>query len=173
MDSAEKDLNHYIQLLKTQKRTVILSVPGIISNWNNQKDIDVLIAALNENYWLIRTCAATALGNLQAVAAVPSLLDAYNNDEDEDVREEIVRTLGKIRDSRAFDTLINALENDPESTVRYFAAIALGELGDVRAIPHLIKVEEKDFAITRERDEVRDGAAEAIAILTKNEQKRN
>ena len=58
-------------------------------------------------------------------------------DENKNIRQQAVRTLGKIGGPRAVDPLIQAM-NDNDKGVRYWAILALGKIGDKRAVDPLI-----------------------------------
>lgn len=82
----------------------------------------------------VRYCAAEALGRIGDRRAVPSLIEALNNERDEAVRQLIIESLGQLRDRRAVDVLIQATRHF-NFRVRHKAILALRRIGDRRAIP--------------------------------------
>lgn len=70
----------------------------------------------------VRAAAATALADLEANEALPTLLFAME-DDDPHVRQMAISALGEIRDARACVRLERAL-SDPRPEVRYQAIIA-------------------------------------------------
>ncbi|GHO64066.1 hypothetical protein KSC_029580 [Ktedonobacter sp. SOSP1-52] len=92
--------------------------------------------------------ATTALASIGEPAFEPLLLAL--KDEDSNVRQEVVDTLGKLRDPRALDPLVQALQ-DEQDAVRTFAADALATLGDKRAIEPLIALLSDEHWLVRVR----------------------
>lgn len=101
------------------------------------KDISVtmvLIEALKNNKDpYVRIEATKALGKIRETRAVPSLINALENDENESfsrygaetLRSSAAEALGKIRDTQAVPSLIYSLENDESESVCNSAAEAL------------------------------------------------
>ncbi len=79
----------------------------------------------------LRSTAADVLGTLGNPEAVPFLLQAAD-DAEEDVRTRIAFALGKLGDAQAVPTLIDLL-HDQQWSVRANAAQALGMIGDSSA----------------------------------------
>jgi HEAT repeat protein len=105
-----------------------------------------------------RAAAATALGRLSDVAALPALIAALG-DADADVAREAAASLGLLRSVVAVEPLIAVLDNRDgyfHSVVRVAATHSLGQLGDLRAIVPLLK------AI---HDPIAEASAEAIRTL--------
>jgi len=84
-----------------------------------------------------RQRAAIALGASGNSNAVEPLIEALE-DEDDFVRNFVVRALGSIGDARALEPLVKATE-DPNLLVRRSAVAALGNLGNPEAFDPLIK----------------------------------
>jgi HEAT repeat protein len=99
---------------------------------NDEIDFNIRILADQSLAATVRSGAASFLGNSKDPRAVPSLINALN-DEDTGVRREAVMALGEMKDSRAVPFLINALR-DKDKGIRFEAAKALGKFNDPRAI---------------------------------------
>ncbi len=99
--------------------------------------IPSLLEALRHAEWLVRLHAVEALGKMRSSAAVEPLLSVLFNDQDQAIREDVVRALGQIGDGRAVEFLVTAMK---EPGLRTLAVEALGRIGDRRAVPVLINV---------------------------------
>lgn len=83
--------------------------------------------------------AARALGNFAgSEPALASLLKAFSDEDEPQVREGIVMSLGALRDSRAVG-LLSSLLGDKSFAVRHAAIQALGTIGSSEALPLLHK----------------------------------
>jgi HEAT repeat protein len=105
-----------------------------------------------------RATAATALGRLADVAAVPALIAALG-ESDADIAREAATSLGLLHNAAAVEPLIAILKNHDgyfHSVVRAAAARSLGQLRDLRAVVPLIA------AI---KDPIAEASAEAIRAL--------
>jgi len=104
-------------------------------------DTDDLIWALeNHEYWAPRKNAAEYLGDRGATEAIPSLLKALK-DPQEEVQKAAAEALTKVGDERLFESLIKNLSN-PRPHVREYSAYVLGQLAkgkERREIPDVIK----------------------------------
>jgi HEAT repeat protein len=100
-----------------------------------------LLHALKHPEWLARLHAVEALGKSRSSDAVEPLLWVLFNDNDQAVREDVVRALGELADTRAVQFLVTAMK---EPGLRPLAVEALGKIGDRRAVPVLIGVLEGD-----------------------------
>lgn len=87
---------------------------------------ELLIAALSNEHYDVRTNAARLLGHLKDAAVVEPLLGALEDPEAE-VRKRAALSLGRRADQRAVEPLTAALEDEDES-VRHSARMALSEL---------------------------------------------
>ncbi len=89
-----------------------------------------LIEHLQDSAFGIRQAVADALSliNPTAQEVVPALVKTLESDENQYVREEIVRALGRIGTKEAVAALIRSL-TDHNSDVRLYAAIGLKMLG--------------------------------------------
>jgi HEAT repeat protein len=96
-----------------------------------------LLAALKHPEWLVRLHAVEALGKSRSANAVEPLLWSLFNDQDQAIREDVVRALGQLGDPRAMEFLMTAMK---EPGLRPLAVEALGRIGDRRALPVLIAV---------------------------------
>jgi len=147
---------------------ILKAVPPLIKalkdeNWNvrreaaealgeigvNKEQLETIIEMLkNGKRWEERHGAAMALGCLEDIRAVPALIAALK-DKNEDVGREAAGALGKIGEAnpgsteilKAVPALINALK-DENKNMRERAAEALGEI-----VENFVnkKLEEKDY----------------------------
>jgi HEAT repeat protein len=85
----------------------------------------------------VRLHAVEALGKSRSADAVEPLLWVLFNDQDQAIREDVVRVLGQLGDGRAMEFLVAVMK---EPGLRPLAVDALGKIGDCRAVPVLIAV---------------------------------
>jgi len=122
-------------------------------------DISTLIYEMetNENPQIRGTCARI-LGDKGDRTALPNLLGAVD-EEDENVRYEIISSIGDFRDKDSLEILIKVLLNDPCAKIRAEAAYALGETGNKESLWSLIEA-------TGDKDEkVREWTAYSLGKL--------
>jgi HEAT repeat protein len=96
-----------------------------------------LLEALKHHEWLVRLHAVEALGKSRSAEAVEPLLWVLFNDQDQAIREDVVRTLGQLGDPRATEFLITTMK---DRALRTLAVEALGKIGDRRVVPVLVAV---------------------------------
>ena len=109
--------------------------------------VELLIAALKDEYWEVRSATVGALNKWSSPQAMEPLLAALN-DKHPSVRERAAKALTYLfvsgfKDVRAFDPLVVALGDEHDAT-RSAVAEALGWLGDARAVEPLITALETD-----------------------------
>ncbi len=95
------------------------------------------MAALASDNDLLRTVAATSLGEIGDARAVEPLMAALASDNDL-LRTAAAASLGEIGDARAVEPLMAALASDND-LLRTAAAASLGKIGDARAVELLIE----------------------------------
>jgi HEAT repeat protein len=117
--------------------------------------ISWLIDELKDEDWHIRSSAAVLLANIGNTQSVIPLISALN-DENDEVRWDVVNALGRSKARNAVPALIEILRNDKVDYVRWSAATALGEIGDQRAVEPLIN------ALADESKGVQTKTAEAL-----------
>jgi beta-lactamase regulating signal transducer with metallopeptidase domain len=100
-----------------------------------QSMVAALTGALNDTDAEVRGQAASALGQLGEVRAVPALA-ACMNDKSEEVRKQAIHALGQLHARETAPALAGAMK-DASGEVREQAAFALGQLGDQAAVPVL------------------------------------
>jgi HEAT repeat protein len=101
--------------------------------------IDYLLEAANDPNPTIRVKAIDTLGDMQAKAAVPALVQRIQmSDTDLPTERRILACLGRIGDKQATEPLLDIIERDDLSIdLKASAVYALGEIGDDAALPTL------------------------------------
>jgi HEAT repeat protein len=97
--------------------------------------IDVLIAALKNEKWTVRSSAAKALERIGKPAA--PMLAGYLDNADPRIRWNALRLLSKIQAYNATETYLQALSDD-DWMVRNEAAVALAQCDDTGVVRSLI-----------------------------------
>jgi hypothetical protein len=133
------------------------ALPALQAVSEEPKDLEGLVAALQDPNEGLRNHAALALGELGDTRAVDPLIHALEG-ESAEFRRRAAYSLGKLNDSRAATPLINAL-GDANSWVRVAAVVALWEMGEGRAVEALVE------ALDDEDMYVRGVAAQALGWL--------
>jgi HEAT repeat protein len=95
-----------------------------------------LMRLLSAHDFHARASAAKALGKLQAVEAVPALLECVDRGPEDVMRAWAIDALGKIGSKDAVPKLIELLRDSHEG-LRRTAAAALAAIGDPRALEPL------------------------------------
>jgi len=93
----------------------------------DQRAVDPLIQALQDEDSYIREAAAEALGDIGDTRAIDPLIE-FLKDDDSGVRTEAAISLVKLGRTEYFDLIIQALQ-DYDSLVRLRAASELGDIG--------------------------------------------
>ncbi|UCH96466.1 MAG: HEAT repeat domain-containing protein [Candidatus Aminicenantes bacterium] len=114
----------------------------------NKPQLSLFLELLKSPSASVREHAASALGELGDLRAVPELIKALR-DEDAVVREHAATALGRLGDKQAVPALIKVLR-DEDAVVREHAATALAKLGDKQAVPALIRALRDENAVVRE-----------------------
>ncbi|MBU1627986.1 HEAT repeat domain-containing protein [bacterium] len=122
-----------------------------------EKVIERMIKAIKEKNDPMRNRMYFKLRIMEGKSVDP-LLKAYNENNDQDVKEYIIFTLGWIFDERVIPHLIKFLD-EKEAGCRATAARALGNQESEKATPALIKVLEDKVP------EVRRDAASALGLI--------
>ncbi|MBN1564057.1 MAG: HEAT repeat domain-containing protein [Anaerolineae bacterium] len=108
---------------------------------------------------LIRSSAAEALANI-GDPAVPSLIEALNDQENEDeIRYHAAKALERLSHPASIQALIHATCHDTNEYVRYYAVQALSQIDDPRILTSLIDV------LDDPNEWVRRAVAEALGRL--------
>ncbi len=117
----------------------------------------ILDARLDEDMRVVEA-AATALGEIGALAGVPWLLEAAARHPERLVREAAVASLGEIGDPRAVPTLLHVLRSGPPQ-VRRRAVVALTVFDDSAIEPALEEARSDRNPMVREVVEMVIGRA--------------
>jgi bilin biosynthesis protein len=106
---------------------VIGAIAHVAQEQTDEKSCNILISALTDPESLIRTEAASALGNVNYPAAIPHLILA-TKDADVEVRKAAVSGLGKLGDRSVIGALQTAMEEDEATVVRTLAKLAIAQI---------------------------------------------
>jgi bilin biosynthesis protein len=106
---------------------VIGAIAHVAQEQSDEKSCNILISALTDPEPLIRTEAASALGNVNYPAAIPHLVLA-TKDVDVEVRKAAVSGLGKAGDRSVVGALQAAMEQDEAVVVRTLAKLAIAQI---------------------------------------------
>ncbi len=172
---------YLVRMLDERDNQIRLRVIELIGKTKDPNAVEKLKPLLKDRNALIRKATVEALekigwvpkegedllhyliakeewGKIAAFSDAYKILMKFLDDEDENVRCNVVETLGKLRDPRCVDGLIRKL-SDESRFVRWRAAEALGMIKDRRALKPLIN------ALEDECEFVRWKAAEALGEL--------
>jgi len=126
------------------ERRVVVEVLGQI---RDERAVETLIAALQDEHAAVRCTAAGYLGNMEDVYTVEPLITVLH-DEDVSTRCAAVRSLALLKNGRAVKSLVAMLQ-DEDAYIVWKVADALGQIGDPCAVPHLERVAKEDTRTTR------------------------
>ena len=87
--------------------------------------IPVIAKALEDDYYDVRLAAATALGEIADPSAIPVLSRSLKEDQNNDIRIEIVRAMRLINHADTLTPLVNALLIDQMPSVRQEISLVL------------------------------------------------
>ena len=145
----EEKILRTLQLLRdddwgrTQKAAKFLrKFARYLRNTDNDKILNLLCQALNDENWHVRWAVAESLAWLENPAAI-SPLNNLLNDPNWIVQVSVLRALVQLGASDSAEIMIPLLEN-PQKAVREVAAEALGELRNPNVIPALAQVSQND-----------------------------
>jgi bilin biosynthesis protein len=105
---------------------VIGAIAHVAQEQSDEKSCNTLVSALTDPEAMIRTEAASALGQVNYPPAVPHLILALQ-DKDLEVRKAAVSSLGKLGDRTALPPLQTALQDELE-VIRTLAKLAIVSL---------------------------------------------
>ena len=134
-----------------RKAVVALGIIG------DERAIEPLLAAFNDEYAQIRITAPYSFRNM-GDAAVKPLLTALQSEEDH-ICQSAADALGWLGNSCAVEPLIALLRDKDEASIPYSAVDALGRLGDERAVKPLIDI------LGNTNEFVRGRASYALVLL--------
>lgn len=107
---------------------------------NDTENISSIIDLLKSSSSVARSRAASALGRLKAVNAVPALLEALAVEDSVETKQIIMSALANIDDESAIPALINEM-NGEDAENSLVAALALSSMGEAKiAVPKLIEL---------------------------------
>lgn len=141
---AVEPLTESARAVYPQERKAAIEILGQI---RDERSVDPLIAALQDEDASVRCTAAWYLGNAGGERVIGPLIAALD-DKDILTRCAAVRSLAFLKRSEAVTPLIAMLQNQ-DADVVWKVAGALGQIGDSRAIPHLEQLVKEDARTTR------------------------
>jgi len=148
-------------LWENNYKKVLRQVTEIIIDWEETRNIDLLVKALKDNNSEIRALAAEALGRIGDVNNFGSLSAALR-DSDMSVKIAAAGALGQIGDVRAVEPLVSVILNYNDSRMEkvYIAAVnALMKIGDTNVVRYFA------VALSNNDIKVRRAAAKALGNL--------
>lgn len=138
--------------------------------------VPALTLALLHDIPPVRAAAARALGEhgMEAVGALPAVIEAYHHEEDVQIRAEVVRALGQLADHRMLQgwsrepleedpiALLIQSSEDPHALIRARAAEGLGHFRSQSetVLPRLLELARQDEAA-----EVRANAVTSLGYV--------
>jgi bilin biosynthesis protein len=105
---------------------VLGAIAKVVQEQPSEKLVNLMVAALTDPVALIRSEAASGLGQITHPPAIPHLILAAR-DADVDVRKAAVSALGKVGNATAIEPLRSAMQ-DGENVVQVLAKVALSQL---------------------------------------------
>ncbi len=125
----------------------------------DEKQLSQLLRNLKDRDGLVRSRAASRLGEIKAKEAVEELARLLKEDRDSLVRSSAAAALGDLGDEaqEAVASLLETIKTDRIVGVRLEAAVALGNIGSDNAVPGLTKIAMEDDDIR-----IRSWAADAL-----------
>lgn len=105
---------------------VVGAIAHVAQEQSDEKSCNVLVSALTDPEPVIRTEAASALGQLNYPPSIPHLILALQ-DPDVEVRKAAVSSLGKVGDRSVIEPLQAALQ-DPAAVVQTLAKLAIAQI---------------------------------------------
>jgi HEAT repeat protein len=121
---------------------------GNLSQEQATKAEDVLLDVLKDGGPQSRRAAAYSLARVKSVKATRALIEAYANEDDPNVREAVISSLGQVQDRRAVPVLKRALRSK-DARLRLAALNALARFPDVLSDTFLVR-----FVRAEENDDV-------------------
>ncbi|HRE57278.1 MAG TPA: HEAT repeat domain-containing protein [Candidatus Kapabacteria bacterium] len=112
-------------------RKFAVDIIGLIGT---EADLLILIACLQDPDANVRVSAAEALGNIRSDIAVPSLLEAYQSDEE--IKVPIIDALGKIGGENAENFLLERLNSEDDMYIQTACIDSLALCGSKIEISH-------------------------------------
>lgn len=172
-----KDTNSVIPLMQMlRNKDEHIQWNAIFALTNFDKNVlfghfQYMIAALEDNNFLIRGIAAKALGRIQNPNAVTALEKAITKEKEHwEVTRASIESLGQIGDLRAIAVLINLLKN---KDLEYDAKKTLSAVGKPAVVPLIALMDSKDGALSQMAKEIliwigQPAADELISSLQSN-----
>ncbi|MEL7351956.1 MAG: HEAT repeat domain-containing protein, partial [Cyanobacteria bacterium J06560_5] len=109
------------------RSAVVGALTSLVQEENDEKALNSILNALNDESAMVRSEAAAALGKLSNAAVVPQLV-AVLNDEDVDVRKTAAMAMMKIGDGSAIAPLQAALAQESDDSIQPVFKLAITQL---------------------------------------------
>jgi bilin biosynthesis protein len=122
---------HLYDAIASDQAVVRSAVVGALTSSaqenDDQRALELILAALQDSSPMVRSEAAAALGKLSNVAVVPQLTTALS-DADGDVRKTAAMALMKIGDGSAIAPLQSALAEETDDSIQPVLTLAISQL---------------------------------------------
>ncbi|MFW5904110.1 MAG: HEAT repeat domain-containing protein [Candidatus Saliniplasma sp.] len=149
-------LGPLLRSLDDEEETVRSNVILAIGHIDSKRGVEPLVECLKEESWVIRHDAAIALGHIGDERAVEDLGKLLEKEEEIEIRQKAVESLGEIGGDRAFDILMNHID-DIEIEEEVIDAVVKLDGEDI--LPHLAqKVKDGEKS-------VREAAVQGLASI--------
>ena len=112
---------------KEVRSAVVGALTSVVQEDEDQKALDLILSALNDESAMVRSEAAAALGKLSNSDVVPRLSEVLQ-DENADVRKTAAMALMKIGDFGAIAPLQTALKNELDDSLQPVFKLAISQL---------------------------------------------
>ncbi len=134
----EKSVNLFINSMKSEYQSIREKAAFMLGKMGRYVIKPLIKALRNHNEW-IRVGASMALTNINDRKVIEILEDILLQEEDVNLKCNIVEILGEIGDYRVVGTLLKVLNDDDEQLI-WTTVEALGFIGDKMAIKPLLKL---------------------------------
>ncbi|NHJ84453.1 MAG: HEAT repeat domain-containing protein [Asgard group archaeon] len=145
----EQCLPYIFKALKDPASNVRYAAANSLRWIKSEEKVQPLIEALQDDNSLVRSGAAWALSTISKKdLAVEPIIIALQNEEDDYVRYDLIKTLGEMKTTKGIPELVSLAKSDPEVKIRLKAIETLGEIGTEDAIKALIDLYRKASTVT-------------------------
>ena len=130
-----------------------------LTQLGDASDVDLFATVAAHSEGVVRDAARAGLARLRGFSIEPAILIQFDEQEDEQVRTELLRGLAARHFKLAVPRLLGAAR-EPSTVVRAAAFDALGQLADVSHLPPLL-----DLLVAEADEETAEIAEEAVVAV--------